>query len=300
MAILHDLFVLAFSFILAVRALMDTLTQALTEATSTILGTTFPDGQQEPINMIISGASDSDVLKDQSTHGGLRNYFLSCHSQAIASGKSTRDQRSKPTWATAMGCSVDNQTAVMRYNYGDTKFGTCTETINGGNHFRYWVQNGTDANSGAVFMAVSYEMPAAKDHDIVPNGYNFGRDYIVGNITGSAIPTSSLSTADLQYSGTSSSEGYTYKTDVTYTSGLLTNTSVGINHNVTVAIDGVTNAVDGLVAVLDVSITTRPDNESSSGDSGAGSSDDSDSALSMNFVPSLLLATFILPIFTLL
>ncbi len=155
-------------------------------------------------------------------------------------------------------------------------------------------------------MAVSYEMPAASTFprcihaseralivtqrtmtssrmDITLGGmyslpvmpgteYSFNyRDYIVGNITGSAIPTSSLSTADLQYSGTSSSEGYTYKTDVTYTSGLLTNTSVGINHNVTVAIDGVTNAVDGLVAVLDVSITTRPDNESSSGDSGAGS-----------------------------
>ncbi|KAF9049570.1 hypothetical protein BDZ89DRAFT_1098910 [Hymenopellis radicata] len=264
---------------------------------TTILGQTFPDGQQEPINMIISGASDSDVLKDQSTHGGLRNYFLSLSFSGNCLGQ--LDQGTTQQANLGDGHGLHNQSAVMRYNYGDPKFGTCTESINGGNHFRYWVQNGSEANSGAVFMGVSYELPASKDHDIVPNGYNFGRDYIVGNITGSAIPTLSLSTADLQYSGTSSSEGYTYKTDITYTSGLLANTSVGINHNLTVAIDGVTNAVDGLVAVLDVSITTRPNNESSSGDSGSGSSSGNNSALSVRFVPSLLLAMLVLPLFSL-
>ena len=31
----------------------------------------------------------------------------------------------------------------------------------------------SSTNSGAVFMAVSYEMPIAKQHDIVPNGYLF-------------------------------------------------------------------------------------------------------------------------------
>ncbi len=34
----------------------------------------------------------------------------------------------------------------MRYNYGDPAVGTCTETVQGGNHFRYWVQNGDGAN----------------------------------------------------------------------------------------------------------------------------------------------------------
>lgn len=51
----------------------------------------------------------------------------------------------------------ENETAVIRYNYGDPALGTCQESIQGGNHFRYWVQNGPQRNSGAVFMAFSYE-----------------------------------------------------------------------------------------------------------------------------------------------
>lgn len=37
----------------------------------------------------------------------------------------------------------------MRFNFGDAYVGTCRETVEGGNHFRYWVQKTT----GAVFMA---------------------------------------------------------------------------------------------------------------------------------------------------
>lgn len=76
---------------------------------------------------------------------------------------------------------AENETAVIRWNYGDPKLGTCKETISGGNHFRYWVQNGPNtnrwltilfvnrtlllnsaSNSGAVFMAASYEKPIAR------------------------------------------------------------------------------------------------------------------------------------------
>lgn len=80
-----------------------------------------------------------------------------------------------------------NETAVIRWDYGDPVLGTCKESIEGGNHFRYWIQNGGDANtcviillrrrifvlarvksllmltrgcSGAVFMATSYEEPS--------------------------------------------------------------------------------------------------------------------------------------------
>lgn len=42
-----------------------------------------------------------------------------------------------------------------------------------------------------------------------------------------------------------------------YVSGLLPNTSDGINHFVTVGANGI-SAVDGLVAVMDVKITQRP------------------------------------------
>ncbi|KAF8905162.1 hypothetical protein CPB85DRAFT_1315897 [Mucidula mucida] len=190
---------------------------------------TFPEGQGEPINAIISANSDSTC------------WWIG-----------------RPTVASAT-ISL-NETAVIRYNYGDASLGACTETIKGGNHFRYWVQNGDSENSGAIFMAFSYEMPISLGHDIVVNGYNTARDYMVGNITGSAIPTLNLTNSST-YSGSTSYEGYTYKTDVKYVSGLLDNTSIGINHNWSVYIDGVTNAVDGLVAVLDVSITERPDTD---------------------------------------
>ena len=36
---------------------------------------TFPEGMGEPLNAILSGHSDSAVLVDQQTDGGLRNYW---------------------------------------------------------------------------------------------------------------------------------------------------------------------------------------------------------------------------------
>lgn len=41
-----------------------------------IIPVTFPMGQGEPLNAIISGNSDPRVLKDIEMNGGLRNYFL--------------------------------------------------------------------------------------------------------------------------------------------------------------------------------------------------------------------------------
>ncbi|KAG6919238.1 hypothetical protein DXG01_008034 [Tephrocybe rancida] len=119
----------------------------------------------------------------------------------------------------------------------------------------------TSDTGGAVFMAVSYEMPLAKQHDIIPDGYNLGRDWLIGNITQSSIPTSQLTSAST-YSGSTSANGYTYRSDIIYVSGLLANSSDGINHNLTVAVDGI-NAVDGLVAVLSVKITEKPQTQSS-------------------------------------
>lgn len=220
-----------------------------------VLGTTYPAGQGEPVNTIISGNSNSAVLVDQETDGGLRNYYLSLSFSSECLGQhSGTDQQVN----LGDGNGYLNETAVIRYNYGDPSLGACTETIKGGNHFRYWVQNGKDANTGAIFMAVSYEMPIAQDHDIVVNGYNLARDYIVGNISGTVIPTLNLTNSST-YSGNTSYGGYTYKTDISYVSGLLENTSIGINHNLSVYIPGVTNAVDGLVAVLDVSILEQPE-----------------------------------------
>ena len=83
---------------------------------------------------------------------------------------------------------------------------------------------------------------------------------MVGNITGKTVPTLNV-TNTTTYSGSTSYGGYTYKTDVQYVPGLLEDTSYGINHNWSVYINGVENACDGLVAVLDVSITDEPANK---------------------------------------
>ncbi|KAK7472776.1 hypothetical protein VKT23_000884 [Stygiomarasmius scandens] len=214
---------------------------------------TFPPGQAEPINMILSGNSDPDVLQD--TPEGLLNYFLSLSFSGECLGQH-RGNRQQADLGDGRG--LVNETAVIRYDYGDPTLGTCKESQQGGNHFRYWVQNGSLADSGAVFMAVSYEKSQDEGHDIVPNGYNFGRDYIVGNISGSPIPTPSLRNSST-FSGSTSSNGYTYSSTITYLSGLLSNTSEGINHNLTVSTDN-SNAVDGLIALVEVRITARPQN----------------------------------------
>ncbi|KAG9096262.1 hypothetical protein FRC06_008861 [Ceratobasidium sp. 370] len=305
---------------------------------------TFPAGLGEPLNVILSAKSDSAVLVDREDKGGLRNYFLSmdfsgeCLGQHLGS-----DQQAN----LGDGKGAVNETAVMRYNYQDAYVGTCRETVEGGNHFRYWVQKST----GAVFMAASVELPIEQGHDIVRNGYNLGRDWIVGNLTGASIvsfnfpsdvppsvaipdsvkqyssssvaatntvpPTSfvpnitfplstvlptdstatplvvalsdslltnsasatvtvpiAIPTASLSFTTTSTSAAptatnptytgqthygdYVYETTATYVSGLLSNSSEGVNHPITVEQNG-RPAQDGLVAVLEVRIVSRPD-----------------------------------------
>ncbi|KAF5391544.1 hypothetical protein D9757_002347 [Collybiopsis confluens] len=240
----------------------------------TTVAETSPLGQQEPINMIISANSDSAVLKDASTDaglgGGLQTYFNSLGFAGECLGNHLgNDQQAN----LGDGNGLVNQTGVLRWDFGDVQTGTCKETVDGGNHFRYWIQN----ESSAIFIAASYELPASSNHDIIVNGYNFGRDYISGNITGSAIPTQTLSNSST-FSGTTSFNGFNYSTSIQYVSGLLPNTSVGINHNLTVALDGQT-AVDGLVAVLTVNITAS--NSSSTG-GGSSASTGNSGALSLS------------------
>ncbi|KAK0221465.1 hypothetical protein IW262DRAFT_1374024 [Armillaria fumosa] len=234
----------------------------------TVVGQTFPDGQQEPVNAIMSGNSDQAVLAQQSTNGGLINYFLSLSFSGECLGQHTGNSQKVDL---GDGNGLRNEIAVMRYNYGDPSLGSCTESVKGGDHFRYWVQNGSEANSGAVFMALSYETSSSDNHDIVENGYNLGRDYVVGNISGSEVPMLTLASSST-FSGTSSSQGYTYRTDITYVTGLLQNTSIGINHNQSVSHNGAVNAVDGLVAVFNVSITGTPSASASDSSNSSGSS----------------------------
>lgn len=138
------------------------------------------------MNIIISGNSDSDVLVDSEADGGLRNYFLwgllpALCPRAVANDKciphrsfgfsdeclgqhAGSDQAVNlgdgngyrmPFWiasdflgANHLDCRhwTVNETAVIRWNYGDAALGSCKETIEGGNHFRYWVQDGSSAD----------------------------------------------------------------------------------------------------------------------------------------------------------
>jgi hypothetical protein len=54
--------------------------------------------------------------------------------------------------------------------------------------------------------------------------YNIGRDYLVGNLTGTTVPSRNV-TNQTTYSGSTTYNNYTYQTDVQYVSGLLQNTS---------------------------------------------------------------------------
>jgi hypothetical protein len=71
----------------------------------------------------------------------------------------------------------------------------------------------------------------SNNHLIAPNGYNLGRDHLVGNLTDqdNVVPTLNL-TNTTTYSGSRSWNNYTYETSVKYISGLLKNSSEGINH----------------------------------------------------------------------
>lgn len=81
------------------------------------------------------------------------------------------------------------------------------------------------------------------------------RDWLIGNITKSFVHTPNV-TNSTTFTGTTNWANYTYETDITYVGGLLQNTNYAINHNITVG--ATTNAVDGLVAVLEVKITGTP------------------------------------------
>ncbi|KAJ2977897.1 hypothetical protein NUW54_g11361 [Trametes sanguinea] len=110
-----------------------------------------------------------------------------------------------------------NQTIEFREDFGNDALGTCLESLIGGNHFRVFRQNGTQANSGALFLAASKEQPASKNHDIVPDGYNIGRDELVANAM-----------------GTKSHGGITYNVVAKNITGLMPAGSEGVNHGIAV------------------------------------------------------------------
>lgn len=131
----------------------------------------------EPLNVIISNASSSAVLSDPAP------YFSSLfYSPNSCLGITLGDEQAANL---NDGQGTVNQTSLYRYNFNNG-ITTCQQSLNGGMHFRYWVQQTT----GAIFLAVSLEESAADNHMISPNGYDRGRDWFVGNATNSSGTTS--------------------------------------------------------------------------------------------------------------
>ncbi|KAH9935390.1 uncharacterized protein B0H18DRAFT_412184 [Fomitopsis serialis] len=179
------------------------------------------DGYGEPLNVIISGLSSADVL----TYDGSINYARAIGFSTECLGIHIGAPQSANL---GDGNGWVNQTVEIREDYGDASVGTCLESAIGGNHFRIFVQNGTNADSGALFLAVSYEEDASEGHDIEPDGYDIGRDDLVSGAL-----------------GTTSYGGVTYSTTAENITGLLAAGSAGINHDI---------SIDGIVTLLTVTI----------------------------------------------
>lgn len=123
----------------------------------------------EPLNAVISAQSDKSVL---TIEGFLLwatsvNFGVSCLGQANGSLQSANLGSGNQTQGTGNG---DN--GVLRWNYYSPYIGTCKETFEGGNHFRWFPQK----SSGAIFLATSIELDLSTNHMIATNGYNAGRD----------------------------------------------------------------------------------------------------------------------------
>lgn len=117
------------------------------------------NGLREPVNVIISGHSDPQILSE----AGLRDYVrtigfsFECLGLHIG-GLQRADLGDGNGWITE------------QFEYRETEpwgapgrwVGACWESLYGGNHFRVWKQNGTHADTGAWFLAVSKEQVSAK------------------------------------------------------------------------------------------------------------------------------------------
>jgi len=179
----------------------------------------------EPLNVVISGLSSADVLTDS----GFLNY-----ANSLKLGKECLGLHSGgPQYADlGDGNGKVPQTYELRYDYGSTALGTCWESLVGGNHLRMFRQNGTLANTGALFLAVSNERDLSHQHTIAANGYNGGRDAMVKSANGTK--------------GTDHN-GVHYQTTSSFVKMLPVGTA-GVNHNI---------SLDGLVAVLTVTSSKK-------------------------------------------
>ncbi|TFK23073.1 hypothetical protein FA15DRAFT_670912 [Coprinopsis marcescibilis] len=179
----------------------------------------FTDGDLgEPLNIIISNLSDPYVLTDTGFNAYAKSLGYSAECLGLHYGH--RHQAD-------LGDGDDRkiELIVARQHYFPV-WGTCWESLAGGQHFRAWKQNGTAANSGAWFIGASQENDSRRNHMIVPNGYNLGRNWFVRRAK----------------HGTNW-QGRWWKAEVEWITGLLEEGDKDVNHGI---------SQDGRVAVLRV------------------------------------------------
>ncbi|KAK0540427.1 hypothetical protein OC835_000683 [Tilletia horrida] len=181
------------------------------------------NGLREPINAVISGKSDPYVLTD----AGLRDYIRTI-GFSFECLNLHRGGRQRANLGDGDGWKEE------AFEYRQTQMpgapgrwiGSCWESLYGGNHFRVWKQNGTAANTGAWFLAISKEKNLRYRHTIDTDGYNIGRDLLV---------ESAERGGRWQH--------YHWRATSDWVEGLMEPGRQGINHNI---------SVDGRVVVLTV------------------------------------------------
>jgi len=183
-----------------------------------LLDYTTEDDLGEPLNVIISSHSDPFILTDK----GLETYSLSLGFDKECLGMHVGHLHDADL---GDGAGRKKEEYLFRQSYFP-RWGTCWESAVGGNHFRAWRQDGDDAYSGAWFLGVSKEKDGSKNHGIIPDGYNIGRNLLVEKATAGTFY-----------------KGKWWQADVEWKSGLLEPGSEGVNHEI---------EQDGLVAVLTV------------------------------------------------
>ncbi|KAF7305920.1 hypothetical protein HMN09_00746200 [Mycena chlorophos] len=182
----------------------------------------------EPLNVVVSGLSSPELLDLSS--GVFLKYAEAIGFDTECLGLHLGGPQSANL---GDGRGYVNQTEELRESYGvDGSIGTCLETLEGGNHFRVFPQAGTNA----IFLAVSQEQDLENSHNIVPNGYDVGRDALVAGAVGKTT-----------YFDLLEFKTYTFETTAVNMTGLIAPGSNGVNHGI---------AQDGIVTLLTVTYST--------------------------------------------
>ncbi|KAF9031457.1 hypothetical protein BJ165DRAFT_1358303 [Panaeolus papilionaceus] len=177
----------------------------------------------EPLNIIISGLSDPYILTERGFHEYAKSIGYAEECMGIHYG-----DRHDADLGDGDGRKVE---LYLARQYYFPIWGTCWESIAGGQHFRAWKQNGTLANSNAWFIGASKERDSSRRHIIVADGWNLGRDWFVQR----AIQ------------GGKWKDNW-WKAEVEWRTDLLEEGDEGINHHI---------PQDGRVAVLTVNRVER-------------------------------------------